>query len=114
MIDSLVEIQEEMSKLKEYARIGQFFSVSKEICELQEEDIKRGEIEDIERNGYTFTDGIGNVSPELCLKIARHFGQNFSSAFQFRLGGAKGMLQVDRNLTGNSVQLRKSQIKFES
>ena len=71
-------------------------------------------IEDVERNGYCFTDGVGSISPQLAVEIAKSFGQEFASAFQFRLGGAKGMLQIDRQIPGREVWLRPSQIKFES
>ena len=81
-----------MNSLKRYARIGQFFSVSKEICTLEPEQVKRNVLKDIERNGYIFTDGVGSVSPQLAIEIAKKFNQEFASAFQFRLGGAKGML----------------------
>lgn len=36
------------------------------------------------------------------------------SAFQFRLGGCKGVLAVDPKLEGQSIQIRPSMKKFES
>ena len=35
------------------------------------------------------------------------------SAFQTRLGGSKGMLTLDPNLTGMKIMVRKSMFKFE-
>ena len=89
-----------MNNLKRHARIGQFFSVSKEICTLKPSEVKTDVLLDIERNGHTFTDGVGSISPALAVEVASHFNLEFASAFQIRLGGAKGVLQVDRQLEG--------------
>ncbi|KAG1865515.1 RdRP-domain-containing protein [Suillus subalutaceus] len=40
--------------------------------------------------------------------------RNVPSAFQFRLGGAKGMVVQDPTIEGNLVRLRPSQIKFDA
>ena len=64
----------ERNTLKRYARIGQFFSVSKEICNLKPEEVTKGVLPDIERNGHCFTDGVGNISPELAIQVAKFFG----------------------------------------
>ena len=66
--------------------------MSKKICDLNPNDVKTDEIDDIQRNRHNFTDGIGNISPKLAMEVAQEFGYKFASAFQFRLGGAKGML----------------------
>ena len=68
------QFEQERNMLKKYARIGQFFSVSKEICTLDQDQIKRGMIDDIERNGYNFTDGVGSISPKLAVEISKKFG----------------------------------------
>ncbi len=49
--------------LKKMARQGQLFSTTKTITELSANEIET--ICDIERNGYCFTDGIGNISAEV-------------------------------------------------
>lgn len=72
---------------------------------------------DIERNGFNFTDGVGKISPFLAQMIAKEHGLPHSvsdcpSAFQFRLGGSKGVLAVDPSLTFRTVALRPSQDKF--
>jgi RNA-dependent RNA polymerase len=52
---------------------------------------------DIKRNGYCFTDGVGYISPRLAQLISQdHFGLGYvCSAFQIRIGGAKGVLMVN-------------------
>ena len=55
--------------------------MSKRICDLEAIEVKIGEIEDIERNGYNFTDGVGNISPRLAQEVAANFGYKYSSAF---------------------------------
>ena len=58
------DFSKENNILKRFARKGQCFSTSRHICEMQPEEVTFG-VEDIERNGYTFTDGVGYISPEL-------------------------------------------------
>ncbi|KAI8610668.1 RNA-dependent RNA polymerase, partial [Chytriomyces sp. MP71] len=84
---------------------------------------------DVKRNGYTFSDGVGTVSPDLAdaiwdslragrTHVAVHQTKEREaatpSAFQIRFGGAKGMISVDLNLHGRRMRLRKSMIKFEA
>lgn len=88
----------ETNVLKRNARIGQLFTVSKEICLLKEEEVKKGVLKDIKRNGFCFTDGVGTISLELAILSAKAFRQEYASAFQVRLGGSKGMLMVDSSL----------------
>ncbi|KAI1323930.1 RNA dependent RNA polymerase-domain-containing protein [Xylariaceae sp. FL0255] len=75
------------------------------------------EIDDIERNGWCFTDGVGKISPILAKYVAKHLRLNTKvvpSAFHIRLGGSKGMLVVDPRLSFNEIAIRPSQKKFES
>ncbi|ORZ09851.1 RNA dependent RNA polymerase-domain-containing protein [Absidia repens] len=98
---------------KHAARIGQCFSSTKAIFELKKDQVEF--INDIVHNGYTFSDGVGNISFELASEVARKMSiRVVPSAFQFRLGGAKGVLMVADKLKGFKVQLRPSQIKFNS
>ncbi|SJL03505.1 uncharacterized protein ARMOST_06861 [Armillaria ostoyae] len=64
-----------------------------------------------------FTDGCSTISRDLMIvvkdKILRR-AEFPPSALQFRLGGAKGVLVLDPNLTGKTLTLRPSQIKFDS
>lgn len=68
------------------------------------------------------TDGCSPISGELARVIWRANQKTkknpargrVPSAFQFRLGGAKGMVVQDRTLEGRVVLLRPSQVKFEA
>jgi RNA-dependent RNA polymerase len=78
------------------------------------EDIKVKKTDDPEdRDGdYCFTDGCGNVSTELLKAMNDVIGVYRCSAFQVRLGGAKGVLMHKPELPGRLVELRPSQVKF--
>jgi hypothetical protein len=52
------------------------------------------------RNGFTFTDGCGYISRELCDMIANKFDFTKCSTFQIRFAGAKGVLMLDPELEG--------------
>ncbi|KAG8906417.1 hypothetical protein FRB99_006919 [Tulasnella sp. 403] len=80
-------------------------------------------IRDIERNNSCFTDGIGDISRDLADMISRSLQKRPGnrkrfhikpSAFQFRMGGFKGMLAVNYKLKGMDMRLRESQSKFPS
>ncbi|CAG8736740.1 22287_t:CDS:2, partial [Rhizophagus irregularis] len=77
--------------------------------------VKIKEIPDIVRNGFTFSDGVGNISFSLAKKIAYDFKlKTIPSAIQFRMAGYKGVLCQSNNVKDNEVQVRPSQHKFES
>ncbi|OBZ89514.1 putative RNA-dependent RNA polymerase SHL2 [Choanephora cucurbitarum] len=100
---------------KHAIRMGQCFSSTRPVCTLGEKEVEY--IDDVKRNGYTFSDGIGKISSSLAEHVAIQMDlKSNPSAFQFRLGGAKGVLTVDKTLDARNikVQLRPSQIKFES
>jgi hypothetical protein len=83
------------------------------VMELRKDQVKT--IDDIEVDRYTFTDGIGNISRDLAFEVSRRMSlRTVPSAFQFRLGGAKGLLMVSNKLKGRILQLRPSQKKFTS
>lgn len=95
------------------ARLGQCFSTTRAIRGLSAPDLVK--IPDIERNGYCFTDGVGKISPFLAQMIAEELKlrtNSAPSAFQFRLGGCKGILVVSPDAKNNEVHIRKSQQKF--
>eukprot|EP01125_Pyxidicula_operculata_P015947 TRINITY_DN5443_c1_g2_i1.p1 TRINITY_DN5443_c1_g2~~TRINITY_DN5443_c1_g2_i1.p1 ORF type:complete len:1098 (-),score=176.09 TRINITY_DN5443_c1_g2_i1:84-3377(-) len=94
------------------ARMGQCFSTTVNIREITEDEIET--IPDVERNGYTFSDGVGRISHELAKEITTKMKLKcIPSAFQIRLKGAKGMLAVYPNMRkGINISLRKSMIKF--
>ncbi|EAA60360.1 hypothetical protein AN4790.2 [Aspergillus nidulans FGSC A4] len=74
-------------------------------------------IDDIEGNGYIFSDGVGRISKFLAqivkseLKIKTPTKEP-PSAYQFRLVGCKGMLIVFPQARPQEVHIRKSQFKF--
>lgn len=93
-MDSMGDFSFEKNILKKYARRGQCFSTAKFITQLKKQDIQNG-FPDIKRNGYTFTDGCGYVSKYLAEIISKQFNLSLpASAFQIRIGGAKGVLMV--------------------
>ncbi|KAE8824620.1 hypothetical protein PTNB85_09384 [Pyrenophora teres f. teres] len=97
------------------ARLGQCFSTTR----AMREKVKITPIPDIERNGHTFTDGVGKLSPFVAKMAAKELGLSNAfddppSLFQFRLGGCKGVLALDLNITGTEVHIRPSQQKFHA
>lgn len=97
------------------ARLGQCFSTTREIRGISVPKIRP--IKDIERNGYCFTDGVGKMSPFVSKMIIQEmmldvFDQ--PSAFQFRMGGCKGVLAVCPSAIGTEVHIRESQEKFKA
>ena len=84
------------------ARISQAFTTTEASVPVPADEIFIGD--DIERNGYIFTDGVGSVSSKLARKIWKALQKRgsrstrrattYPRAFQIRLVGAKGMLSV--------------------
>ncbi|KAF3941467.1 hypothetical protein ABW19_dt0209484 [Dactylella cylindrospora] len=104
------------------ARIGQCFSTTRAMNGFK---VHKIEIPDVERNGFCFTDGCGTISQSAAQLIASELRlsreEPVPSAFQFRLGGCKGVLAVDPKLKkGESdfasfqVCIRPSQQKFDA
>ena len=94
------------------ARIGQCLSTTRAIHGTR---VKIVEIPDIKHSGYIFTDGIGKISPFIARIAANELGLTSSeppSAFQFRLGGCKGVLAVAPEIGFREIHIRKSQYKF--
>lgn len=95
------------------ARLGQCFSTTRAINGLSAPDLVK--IADVENNGFCFTDGVGKISPFLAQMITVELGLRTNtapSAFQFRLGGCKGILVVWPDAKDKEVHIRKSQQKF--
>lgn len=96
------------------ARLGQCFSTTRAIHGATTE-IK--EMEDITRNGYNFSDGVGKITPLLAHVAASELGllqhsQEPPSVFQIRAGGCKGVLAVWPMPGHREVYIRRSQYKF--
>lgn len=98
------------------ARLGQCFSTTRAIrgCPAQ---VKR--CPDVTRGAFCFSDGVGKISKFLAamateeLNIRTPNGKP-PSAFQFRLGGCKGMLTMSSDPQPHEVHIRTSQHKFDS
>jgi hypothetical protein len=82
----------EIKNIGKYAtRLGQAFGSTDEVLKA----VEYAEVDDIERNGYEFTDGIGLISYALAKKASASLGlREVPSAFQVRLGGYKGVVAV--------------------
>lgn len=108
---------EDIRNIAKYAaRLGQCFSTTRAVtaCSVQVREIK-----DVERNGYTFSDGVGRMSKFLAQMTANQLGIKTPdgeppSAFQFRLGGCKGMLVVTPQAKNQEIHIRPSQHKFST
>lgn len=104
---------------KHASRLGQCFSTTRVFKSCKVDCVK---IDDIERNGYRFSDGVGKMSPVVARLLTeevmgpkRKYPVEYqASCFQFRLGGCKGVLAVDPNVPGLEVHIRPSQRKFWS
>ncbi|KAI6381831.1 hypothetical protein MCOR25_001061 [Pyricularia grisea] len=95
------------------ARLGQCFSTTRSIDRVAMPWIKT--IPDIEKNGYCFTDGVGKISSLWAVVIAENLKLDYvPSAFQFRMGGCKGVLVVWEDVKGQEIHIRPSQLKFET
>ncbi|OAA43395.1 RNA-directed RNA polymerase (Sad-1) [Beauveria brongniartii RCEF 3172] len=99
------------------ARIGQCFSTTREVRGVRVPTIRH--IDDIEAKGECFTDGVGVISGLLAQLVVDELELDIvgnPSAFQFRMGGAKGVLAVwPREYAKHmEVCLRKSQVKFST
>ncbi|KAM3435756.1 hypothetical protein NHJ13734_005400 [Beauveria thailandica] len=99
------------------ARIGQCFSTTREVRGVRVPTIRH--IDDIEAKGECFTDGVGIISGLLAQLVVDELELDIvgnPSAFQFRMGGAKGVLVVwPREYAKHmEVCLRKSQVKFST
>jgi RNA-dependent RNA polymerase len=101
---------------KRAARMGQCFSTTKPVKLRIPRVTRTSLIDDVVRNGYTFTDGVGQISPLLADLINNQLklDDQTPSLFQFRLGGCKGVLAVSEDLKGIDIRLRNSQFKFPS
>lgn len=97
------------------SRLGQCFSTTRSI---RHTSIKIKEIDDVKRNGYNFTDGVGKISQYLSSIIATELrlptaSTSTPSLFQFRMGGSKGVVAVSPDIKDLcQIQIRESQYKF--
>lgn len=97
------------------ARIGQAFSQTMSSIKVPREAIEI--IKDVERNGRTFSDGVGTCSRELLHQIWDQYATREAlkpTILQIRFQGAKGVISLDSRLEGSVLRLRPSMIKFEA
>ncbi|KAG2109648.1 RdRP-domain-containing protein [Suillus discolor] len=104
------------------ARWSQAFSGTDPSITLLPEEIDYDYPDRKSPSGNVMTDGCSPISVGLAKDIWRSLQKgkkrpaklrNIPSAFQFRLGGAKGMVVQDPTIEGKLVRLRPSQIKFD-
>lgn len=105
-----------IKSISKYAsRLGQCFSTTRAI---RHANLKAIEIDDVEYKGHNFTDGVGKITQYVASLIASELrlpntGQGVPSVFQFRMGGAKGVVSVWSDIKDmREMQLRPSQWKF--
>ncbi|QRW07361.1 RNA-dependent RNA polymerase [Ceratobasidium sp. AG-Ba] len=109
------------------ARMSQAFSSTDPSIILTPQQITH--IPDLtNRDGEVFSDGCGTISPLLAEKVwkawvgrmpetrrrLRHQDEPIPAAFQFRMGGCKGMVRIDPKLEGEQLCIRPSMTKFEA
>ncbi|KAL8751235.1 MAG: hypothetical protein Q9199_006559 [Rusavskia elegans] len=94
------------------ARIGQAFTDTSSSIAIDPAFVE--EMEDVERNGRVFSDGVGTCSLGV-LKTLKATQRSFSvpaTIFQIRFAGAKGVISLDSRLQGYVLRLRPSMIKY--
>ncbi|CAL5011014.1 unnamed protein product [Urochloa decumbens] len=102
---------------KHAARMGQCFTSTYPTVIMQPDEVDEF-LEDVEHNGYNFSDGIGKITPDLAMQVAKRLPlmQNYPpSAYQIRYAGFKGVIAVwPGKDDGVQISLRPSMRKFES
>ncbi|XP_034599533.2 probable RNA-dependent RNA polymerase SHL2 [Setaria viridis] len=102
---------------KHTARMGQCFTSTYPTVMIQPDEMEF--LEDVNHNGYNFSDGIGKITPKLALEVAKKLplmDKYVPSAFQIRFAGFKGVVAVwpGENEEARWLSLRPSMKKFES
>ncbi|KAL6216987.1 hypothetical protein ACLB2K_010205 [Fragaria x ananassa] len=98
------------------ARMGLCFSSTYATVEVPSSKVNPG-LQDIKRNGYNFSDGIGKITPDLAMKVAKKLNLDGDPpcAYQIRYAGFKGVIACWPS-EGDRFQLslRRSMNKFNS
>eukprot|EP00252_Welwitschia_mirabilis_P004884 TRINITY_DN1521_c0_g1_i2.p1 TRINITY_DN1521_c0_g1~~TRINITY_DN1521_c0_g1_i2.p1 ORF type:complete len:1212 (+),score=159.84 TRINITY_DN1521_c0_g1_i2:186-3821(+) len=102
---------------KHAARMGQCFSSTYHTVDVPKSQVE--ELQEIVRNGYMFSDGIGKITPALALDVTQRLQLSVDppSAFQIRYAGYKGVVSTWPAKPGSRFQLslrRRSMKKFDS
>ncbi|KAK4095967.1 RdRP-domain-containing protein [Parathielavia hyrcaniae] len=116
IITGLGDFKNIKSPARRAARIGQAFSDTPYAVDLDKNMVQVLRIQDVERNGRVFSDGVGAISRDAAEAVYDVIprSKGFPTAFQIRWAGAKGMLAVDPRLEGRKICVRSSMLKFES
>ncbi|CAF4884205.1 unnamed protein product [Rotaria sp. Silwood1] len=132
-IEQIINDNGDFNKIKNLskraARIGLLFSSCTPTIHIESDHVIQ--IDDIERNGYTFTDGCGIIGRNLAKKIVPYLNDfkkpilTFNDdnqieentcpcAFQIRYQGYKGVLMINNDDQDETIQVRPSMKKFTS
>ena len=114
VISELGDFSHFQSPAKCAARIGQAFSDATEFIALEPGVVET--ILDVERNGRTFTDGVGIASREIFRSVWKKFSRSkkrHATLLQIRYQGSKGLLALDSSLSGKKIFMRRSMNKFK-
>ncbi|KAM7258329.1 hypothetical protein ACFE04_014070 [Oxalis oulophora] len=98
------------------ARMGQCFSSTYATVEVPSSEVNF-ELPDIKRNNYVFSDGIGKITPDLAMEVAKKLKLDLNppSAYQIRFAGCKGVVACwPQKEDGIKLSLRPSMNKFTS
>ncbi|EXB88201.1 RNA-dependent RNA polymerase 6 [Morus notabilis] len=98
------------------ARMGQCFSSTYATVEVPLTEVNF-DLEEIERNTYVFSDGIGMITPDLAKEVAEKLKLDINppSAYQIRYAGCKGVVACwPPKGDGIRLSLRRSMNKFDS
>ncbi|CAI9096669.1 OLC1v1032867C1 [Oldenlandia corymbosa var. corymbosa] len=98
------------------ARMGQCFSSTYATVEVPPDEVVP-KFDDIVRNTFVFSDGIGMISAELATKVAKRLklSEDPPCAYQIRYAGCKGVVACwPTQVKGRHLYLRESMQKFES
>ena len=102
---------------KHAARMGLCFTSSYATVVTRPNEVNEL-LEDIERNGYNFSDGIGKITPDLAMEITARLpliDRYPPSVYQIRYAGFKGVMAAWQGQNdGIRLSLRSSMRKFES
>ncbi|CAH0482408.1 unnamed protein product [Peronospora belbahrii] len=107
------------SPAKYLKRLGQAFSSTKETFSV-DQSVLDNPVEDITNDKHVFTDGCGEITQVGAENIVKELNLSYTpSAFQIRLGGAKGVLVISdldkaKISQDKSIVLRESMSKFKS
>ncbi|KAI0384362.1 RdRP-domain-containing protein [Hypomontagnella monticulosa] len=116
--DWMGEVNHIRAVAKYNARLGQCFSTTR-VPKASPIGQTIVQIKDIENDRWCFTDGVGKIAPSRAQFLMQNLNvkkpiKSLPSAFQFRLGGSKGILVQWPEVPFNEVHLRPSQNKFNA